>query len=76
MSSCIGLDVRIFGALERVGVRVSPDGIYKQIERELREKVAEPRGLSGEDSTAYSFRMLVTRWFAHFTCNLELLFSP
>ena len=40
--NCMALDSRIFGVLKKVGVRVSPDDIYKQIEKELREKVAEP----------------------------------
>jgi hypothetical protein len=42
---CMALDTRIFGVLKKVGVRISPDDIYKQIERELREKVAEPLGI-------------------------------
>ena len=43
----MALDARIFGVLKRVGVRVSPDDIYRQIEKELIEKVAEPLGISG-----------------------------
>ncbi len=45
-------------------------------ERELIGQVAKRSGPSGWNSTAYSFRMLVTRWFAYFACNSELLFSP
>jgi hypothetical protein len=45
-SNCMALDTRIFGVLKKVGVRVGPDDIYKQIEKELREKVAEPLGIS------------------------------
>jgi hypothetical protein len=41
----MALDARIFGVLKKVGVRVSPDDIYRQVERELREKVAEPLGI-------------------------------
>ena len=40
--NCMALDARIFGVLKKVRVRVSPDDIYEQIEKELREKVAEP----------------------------------
>jgi hypothetical protein len=43
--NCMALDTRIFGVLKKVGVKVSPDDIYKQVERELREKVAEPLGI-------------------------------
>ncbi len=39
---CMALDTRIFGVLKKVGARVGPDDIYKQVEKELREKVAEP----------------------------------
>ena len=45
--NCMALDVRIFGVLEKVGVRVSPDDIYKQIEKELIQKVARALGISG-----------------------------
>ena len=45
--NCMALDVRIYGVLEKVGVRVSPDDIYSQIEKELIEKVARPLGISG-----------------------------
>jgi len=45
--NCMALDVRIYGVLEKVGVKVSPDDIYRQIEKELIEKVAEPLGISG-----------------------------
>jgi hypothetical protein len=45
-ASCMALDTRIFGVLKKVGVRVSPDDIYKQVEKELREKVAEPLDIS------------------------------
>jgi hypothetical protein len=44
---CMALDTRIFGVLESVGVKVSADDIYKQIERELIQKVASPLGISG-----------------------------
>jgi hypothetical protein len=43
---CMALDARIFGVLKKVGVRVSPDDIYMQVEKELREKVAKPLGIS------------------------------
>lgn len=43
--NCMALDTRILGVLKKVGVRVSLDDIYKQVERELREKVAEPLGI-------------------------------
>ena len=43
---CMALDARIFGILKKVGVRVSPEDIYLQLEKELREKVAEPLGIS------------------------------
>jgi hypothetical protein len=43
--NCMALDARIFGVLKKVGVRIGPDDIYKQVERELREKVAEPLGI-------------------------------
>ena len=43
--NCMALDDRIYGVLKKVGVRVSPDDIYKQVERELRQKVAEPLGI-------------------------------
>ena len=45
--NCMALDVRIFGVLEKVGVRVSPVDIYRQIEKELIRKVAGPLGISG-----------------------------
>jgi len=41
----MALDTRIFGVLKKVGVKVSPDDIYMQIERELRVKVAKPLGI-------------------------------
>jgi hypothetical protein len=44
-TNCMALDTRIFGVLKKVGVRVGPDDIYIQVERELREKVAEPLGI-------------------------------
>lgn len=43
---CMALDARIFGVLKKVGVRVSPNDIYMQVEKELREKVAKPLGIS------------------------------
>lgn len=43
----MALDARIFGLLRKVGVKVSPDDIYRQIEEELIEKVARPLGLTG-----------------------------
>jgi len=43
----MALDVRIFGVLRAVGIMVSPDSIYRQIERELIRKVAKPIGISG-----------------------------
>jgi len=43
--NCMALDTRIFGVLKKVGVKVSPDDIYMQIERELRVKVAKPLGI-------------------------------
>ena len=45
--NCMALDARIFGVLKKVGVRVSPDDIFRQIEKELIAKVAEPLGISG-----------------------------
>jgi len=45
--NCMALDVRIFGVLEKVGVKVAPDDIYRQIEKELIQKVAGPLGISG-----------------------------
>jgi len=45
--NCMALDARIFGVLRQVGVKVSPNDIYKQIERELIEKVATPLRISG-----------------------------
>jgi hypothetical protein len=43
---CMALDTRIFGVLKKVGVFVSPNDIYVQVEKELREKVASPLGIS------------------------------
>jgi hypothetical protein len=43
----MALDARIYGLLAKVGVKVSPDDIYKQIERELIRKVATPLAMSG-----------------------------
>jgi len=43
----MALDTRIFGVLKKVGVKVSPDDIYQQVERELSKKVAKPLGISG-----------------------------
>lgn len=45
--NCMALDIRIYGVLEKVGVNVSPAEIFKQVERELIKKVADPLGLSG-----------------------------
>jgi hypothetical protein len=45
--NCMALDARIYGVLKKVGVKVSPDDIFKQIERELINKVAKPLGISG-----------------------------
>jgi hypothetical protein len=45
--NCMALDTRIFGVLKKVGVKVSPDDIYQQVERELIRKVAKPLGISG-----------------------------
>ncbi len=42
----MALDARIFGVLKKVGVRASPDDIYLQVEKELRERVAKPLGIS------------------------------
>ncbi len=44
---CMALDVRIFGVLEKVGVRIYPNDIYRQVEKELIQKVAHPLGISG-----------------------------
>ncbi len=44
--NCMALDVRILGILEAVGVRARPNDIYRQIEKELCKKVAEPLGFS------------------------------
>jgi hypothetical protein len=43
--NCMALDSRIFGILKKVGIKIRPDDIYKQIEKELKEKVAEPLGI-------------------------------
>jgi len=45
--NCMALDTRIFGVLKKVGVKISPDDIYQQVERELIMKVAKPLGISG-----------------------------
>jgi hypothetical protein len=45
--NCMALDARIFGVLRKVGVKLSPTDIYKQLERELIEKVATPLRISG-----------------------------
>ena len=45
--NCMALDARIYGLLAKVGVKVSPDDIYRQIEKELIQKVATPLGMSG-----------------------------
>lgn len=45
--NCMALDARIYGVLKKVGVRVSPEDIFKQIEGELIEKVAKPLNMSG-----------------------------
>jgi hypothetical protein len=45
--NCMALDTRIFGVLKMVGVKVSPDDIYQQIEKELIKKVAKPLKISG-----------------------------
>lgn len=45
--NCMALDARIYGVLKKVGVKVSPPDIFKQIERELIGKVATPLGMSG-----------------------------
>jgi hypothetical protein len=45
--NCMALDVRIFGVLEKVGVRIPPDDIYRQIEKELIQKVAGPLKITG-----------------------------
>jgi hypothetical protein len=44
--NCMALDTRIFGVLKKIGVFVSPKDIYVQVEKELREKVASPLGIS------------------------------
>jgi hypothetical protein len=45
--NCMALDTRIYGVLKKVGARVSPADIYKQVERELIKKVATPLKISG-----------------------------
>jgi hypothetical protein len=45
--NCMALDARIYGVLEKVGVKVSPDDIFRYVEQELIRKVAEPLGVSG-----------------------------
>ena len=45
--NCMALDVRIFGVLEGVGVKVSPDDIFRYVEEELIRKVARPLGITG-----------------------------
>jgi hypothetical protein len=46
-TNCMALDARIYGLLAKVGVKVSPDDIYKQIANELIQKVATPLKMSG-----------------------------
>jgi hypothetical protein len=43
----MALDARIYGLMAKVGVQVSPDEIYKQIEKELIQRVATPLKMSG-----------------------------
>lgn len=45
--NCMALDTRILGVLKKVGVKVVPDDIYREIEKELIRKVATPLGISG-----------------------------
>jgi hypothetical protein len=45
--NCMALDARIYGVLEGVGVKVSPDDIFRYVENELIQKVAKPLGVSG-----------------------------
>ena len=45
--NCMALDARIYGVLEGVGVKVSPDDIFRYVENELIRKVAKPLGVSG-----------------------------
>lgn len=45
--NCMALDARIYGVLNRVGVNVSPDDIFRYVENELIQKVANPLGVSG-----------------------------
>jgi hypothetical protein len=45
--NCIALDARIYGVMKKVGVGISPDDIFQQIEKELIQKVAKPLGMSG-----------------------------
>lgn len=45
--NCMALDARIYGVLKKVGVKVSPEDIFKQVEKELIDKVAAPLGISG-----------------------------
>ena len=45
--NCMALDARIYGVLEGVGVKVSPDDIFGYVEHELIQKVAKPLGVSG-----------------------------
>ena len=43
----MALDARIYGVLEGVGVKVSPEDIFGYVENELIQKVAKPLGVSG-----------------------------
>jgi len=45
--NCMALDARIYGVLERVGVKVRPDDIFGYIENDLIQKIAKPLGVSG-----------------------------
>lgn len=45
--NCMALDARIYGVLEGVGVKVSPDDIFGYVQNELIQKVAKPLGVSG-----------------------------
>ena len=66
----MALDVRIFGVLRAVGIMVSPDSIYRQIERELIRKVAKPIGISGAVLDRIPFQK---KWRGHQTITATLI---
>jgi hypothetical protein len=73
----MALDQRLKRILEGVGATVgnSVDKHYEEIERELIEKVAKPRGFIGRGAGQNSFSEL---WRHHgpVALSLALIFSP